>query len=115
MLIQKYRSTFFKHTSKNVDKKMLATLMKNINEKKCWQHLMLTKKFRQHSRKMLSKIYCNTPGKMLMKNIGNTPGKFDETFRATLPKNGDQKMLASLLKNVDKKKCWQHLILMKKM
>jgi hypothetical protein len=50
-----------------------------------------------------------------MKNIGNTPGKFDETFRATLPKNGDQKMLASLLKNVDKKKCWQHLILMKKM
>jgi hypothetical protein len=47
---------------------MLATLLKNIDKKKCWQHF----------RKMLTR-----------KNVGNT---FEKMF-ATLPENVDEKML----------------------
>jgi hypothetical protein len=43
-------------TSKNFDEKMLAPLLKNVDEK-CWQ---TSEKCWQHSRKMLTKKCWNT-------------------------------------------------------
>jgi hypothetical protein len=65
MLTQKILATL------NVDEKNVGKLSENDDEKKCLQYFW----------------------KMLTKNVGNTP------------KNVDEKMLATLSKNVDEK-CW---------
>jgi hypothetical protein len=70
---------------------MLVSLLKNVDKKKSWQHLILMKKCRQHSRKMLSK------------NVATLPKNVDEKMLATLPKNVDENILATLTENVDEK------------
>jgi hypothetical protein len=49
---------------------MLATLPKNVDEKKCWQHFL--------------------------ENVGITSKNFDEKMLTPLLKNVDEKMLANL-------------------
>jgi hypothetical protein len=77
---------------------MLVTLPKNINEKKCWQHMrkMLAKKCWQHL--MLTKNVSNTPEKY-WKNIGNTSENGWLKNIATFPKNVDWK----ISKNVEER------------
>jgi tRNA nucleotidyltransferase/poly(A) polymerase len=90
-------------TSKNVDEKLFASLLKNVDEK-CWSHLqkMLTKKNaekclkKSKKRKMLPNLL------KMLQHLKNLDKKL--LTKSTFPKN-----VGTFMKNVGRRlqKCWK--------